>query len=256
MRKATTPLTRAAGQFTRAAKQLVPQRRARHAGKPAHDARRAVAVLHQGSATLGLPSRDAFLVHQHMPVDQRSVGIGSVEAGIQRRRRECLQDALLDAPYQIRVHMARAAQECKCIAGQAMPGPKMTRPLAVQILLPDRRTDLRIDDHVLDQRVEGLRNQVAPTVPVAGLGHPYRGQYRARVAPQRFVCGVVLIALYDCMQAIREVASTRLHPGEQKSGTVSDGADPRLFDGEDAVFGFADVRRWPVAVGVSPRAEP
>ena len=48
----------------------------------------------------------------------------------------------------------------------------------------------------------------------------------------------------------------RVHDFKDDELGVSDGADPRLFDGEDAVFGFAGVRRWPVAVGVSPRAVP
>ena len=50
--------------------------------------------------------------------------------------------------------------------------------------------------------------------------------------------------------------ATVVKPPRPRHTGVSDGADPRLFDGEDAVFGFAGVRRWPVAVGVSPRAEP
>lgn len=75
--------------------------------------------------------------------------------------------------------------------------------------------------HVLDQRVEALGNEVAPTVAVAGLSHPDRGQHRARIAPQRFVGGVMSISLHDGVQAIREVAATRLQPGQQQSGTLA-----------------------------------
>src|SRR3954463_4253568 len=72
---------------------------------------------------------------------------------------------------------------------------------------------------------------MAPPVPVAGLGHPYLGQDRPRVAPQRFVCRVVLIAPDDCMQAIRDAASTRLQPGEQQGGTLTEkvGGAPMLL---------------------------
>ena len=95
--------------------------------------------------------------------------------------------------------MARTAQSGIGIAGQTISRTQVARSLAVEVMLPNPNTELWVDDHVLDQRIDGLLNQARPTVIGTGLGHPDRGQFRACVAPQRLLRRIVLIALYDLM---------------------------------------------------------